>query len=181
MPQNDEWRVEVRLEDEEHHYQLADRVQSLDLDEDARKRLGGSVTITRDVRLTRWHPIEEAWRDASEPLPQTKEEREAERARHEAAEAQELAKEGEYDYEVHVDPPHHREAVELDKRLREEGLGVKRRWKHITVGALTEEDANELAERVQALAPEGTEVTIGATDFQHPLFVFFGSARDRLR
>ena len=211
---NDEWRVEIDLEDEEHHFALGERIRSLDLDDDARRRLGGSVTVTRDgphmflyatseqaareaervarelidgeglkagLRLTRWHPDEEAWRDASEPLPQTAEEREAERARHEAAEAEEAAAEGEFDYEVHVDPPHHRDAVELERRLGEEGLAVKRRWKHVSVGALTEERAEEIAARLRAEAPEGTEVTIGATELQHPLFVFFGSALDRFR
>jgi len=211
---NDEWRVEIDLEDEEHHLTLGERIRSLDLDEDARRRLGGSVTVTRDgshmflyasseqaareaegvarelvgaegltaeVRLTRWHPVEEAWRDASEPLPRTEEELEAERARHEAAEAEEAAAEGEYDYEVHVDPPTHGDAVELERRLSADGLPVKRRWKHISVGALTEERAEEIAQRLRAEAPEGTEVTIGATELQHPLFVFFGSAIDRFR
>jgi hypothetical protein len=210
----DEWRVEVDLEDEEHHLALGERIRALDLDEDARRRLGGSVTVTRDagrmflyatsedavreaervvrelvtseglsgeVRVTRWHPVEEAWRDASEPLPQTEEEREAERRRHEQAEAAEAGEEGEYDWEVHVDPPHHGDAVELERLLEAEGLPVKRRWKHLSIGALTEERAEELVERVRAEAPEGTEVTIGATELQHPLFVFFGSALDRFR
>jgi hypothetical protein len=210
----DEWRVEVDLEDEEHHLTLGERIKALDLDDDARRRLGGSVTVTRDgphvflyanseqaareaervvrellsaedlparVAVTRWHPDEETWRDAAEPLPQTEAEREAERARKEAAEAAEAAEQGEFDYEVHVDPPHHGDAVELERRLREDGLPVRRRWKHVSVGALTEERAEEIAARVRAEAPEGTEVSIGARELQHPLFVFFGSAFDRLR
>jgi hypothetical protein len=210
----DEWRVEIDLEDEGEHLALGERIRSLDLDDEARRRLGGSVTVTRDgprmflyassesaareaervardllgaeglnaqVRVTRWHPVEEAWRDASEPLPRTEEELQAERERHEAAEAAEAAKEGEYDYEVHVDPPSHGDAVELQRRLQEEGLPARRLWKYISVGALTEENANELAARIREEAPEGTEVTIGATELQHPLFVFFGSALDRFR
>lgn len=210
----DEWRVEIDLDDEEQGYTVGERIRALDLDDDARRRLGGSVTVTRDgahmflystseeatreaervarelidaeglsakLRVTRWHPDEEAWKDASEPLPRTEEERLAERARHEANEAAEAAAEGEYDYEVHVDPPHHREAVELEARLREQGLAVRRRWKHISIGALTEEQAEEIIARVRSDAPEGTDVTIGATEIQHPLFVFFGSAFDRFR
>jgi hypothetical protein len=137
--------------------------------------------LAATVRLTRWHPDEEAWRDAAEPLPQTDEEREAERRRHEAAEAAEAAEEGEYDYEVHVDPPSHGEAVELERSLKAAGLPVRRLWKHISIGALTEERATELVDEVRAQAPEGTEVSIGATEIQHPLFVFFGSALDRFR
>ena len=80
-----------------------------------------------------------------------------------------------------MDPPHHGDAVELERGLSEQGLSVKRRWKHISVGALTEESANEIAEQIRAIAPEGTEISIGATELQHPLFVFFGSALDRFR
>jgi hypothetical protein len=211
---NDEWRVEVDLDDEEHGFTLGERIRGLDLDEDAQERLGGTVTVTHDgprlflyatseaaareaervardllnaedltgtVRVTRWHPDAEEWLDASVPLPQSEEQREAERRRHETAEVAEAAEEGEWDYEVHVDPPGHREAVELEEKLKAEGLPMRRRWKHIRIGAPTEERAEEIAAKVQAIAPEGTEVTIGATEIQHPLFVFFGSALDRFR
>jgi hypothetical protein len=210
----DEWRVEIDLDDEDHHYKLDERIRALDLDDEARERLGGSVTVTRSgprmfvytasedaaaeaarvirqlleadeltgsVAVTRWHPIEEAWRDAADPLPQTEAERAAERARHEAAEAREASEEGEYDYEVHVDPPHHRDAVDLERRLKEEGLPVKRRWKHLRVGALSEESAEEIAARVRSEAPEGTDVAVGATELRHPAFVFLSDAFDRLR
>jgi hypothetical protein len=211
---NDEWRVEVDLDDEQHGFTLSERIRALDVDEEARKRLGGTVTVTRDgsrlflyatsedavreaervarelleaedvsgnVRVTRWHPDAEEWVDASVPLPQTEEEREAERRRHEAAETAEAAEEGEWDYEVHVDPPGHREAVELEEKLNAEGLSVSRRWKHVTIGAPTDEQAEEIAAKVRAMAPEGTDVTVGATAIQHPLFVFFGRALDRFR
>ena len=48
MISSDEWRVEVHLEDDEHHFALGEQIRALDLDEDARRRLGGSVTVTRD-------------------------------------------------------------------------------------------------------------------------------------
>jgi hypothetical protein len=211
---NDEWRVEVDLDDEEHGFRLSERFRALDLDEEARKRLGTDVTVTRDgphmflyatseeavreaervarglleaedvsgtLRVTRWHPDAEDWEDASVPLPQTDEQREAERRRHEAEERAEAAKEGEWDWEVHVDPPGHGEAVEFEEKLTAEGLTVKRRWKHMTIGVPTEEQAEELAAKVRTMAPAGTEVTIGATELQHPVFVFFGSALDRFR
>jgi hypothetical protein len=47
MP-DEEFKVEVELGDEAHHLSFWERVKSLDLDDDARKRLGGSVTVTRD-------------------------------------------------------------------------------------------------------------------------------------
>jgi len=104
-PGEDEFRVEVELDDE-HHHSLGERLRSLDLDDEARERLGSRVIVTRDgshvflyanssasceeaervvrellvedeltadVRSTRWHPVEAAWKDASEPLPETTE------------------------------------------------------------------------------------------------------------
>jgi hypothetical protein len=44
----DEWRVEVDLEADEHGRSLAERLRALDLDDEARRRLGGSVIVTRD-------------------------------------------------------------------------------------------------------------------------------------
>jgi hypothetical protein len=44
----DEYRVEVELKDAQHGLTLWERLRSFDLDDHARKRLGGRVTITRD-------------------------------------------------------------------------------------------------------------------------------------
>jgi len=44
----DEFRVEVELDDAEHGYSFGERLRALDLDDDARKRLGASVMVTRD-------------------------------------------------------------------------------------------------------------------------------------
>ncbi|MEU4395999.1 hypothetical protein [Kribbella sp. NPDC023855] len=44
----DEYRVEVELDDAEHGLSFWERLRALDLDDDARKRLGGQVTVTRD-------------------------------------------------------------------------------------------------------------------------------------
>ena len=114
---HEEFRVEVELDDDEHHLSLSERLRAVDLDDEARERLGSRVIVTRDgshlflyaqselscaeaervvreliaedgltatVRSTRWHPVEEAWKDSSEPLPSSPEELEAEkRAREE--------------------------------------------------------------------------------------------------
>ena len=44
----EEWRVEVELGDEGHGLTLGERLGSLDLDDEARERLGGNVIVTRD-------------------------------------------------------------------------------------------------------------------------------------
>jgi hypothetical protein len=200
---SEEWRVEVKLGDEEHGPRLGERLRSIDLDDEARKRLGDRVVVTRDgphvflyaasesaakeaervvrellasdelegeVALTRWHPDEEAWKDASIPLPQTEEERAAERERHRAAEEAS----GEHDWEVRVDLPSLRETFELAGRLRDEGLHVRRRWRYLLVEAASEEDGTELAERIRTEGPEGTEVHVEAL-VPHPAFVSLGS------
>ncbi|MDX6586068.1 MAG: hypothetical protein QOI31_541 [Solirubrobacterales bacterium] len=109
--QEEEFRVEVELDDDDHHLSLADRLRATDLDDEARERLGSQVVVTRDgphlflyattqksceeaervvreliaedeltgsVRSTRWHPVEQDWKDITDPLPQTPEELEAE-------------------------------------------------------------------------------------------------------
>ena len=44
----EEWRVEIELSDEGHGLSLGERLRSLDLDDDARAKLGGDVIVTRD-------------------------------------------------------------------------------------------------------------------------------------
>ena len=81
--------------------------------------------------------------------------------RHEAAELEELAEQGTYDWEVRVELPGHRETVALRRAtLRAEGLAVTRRWRYLLVGALTEQDAKELAARILEEAPEGSRAEL---------------------
>jgi hypothetical protein len=47
MP-DEEFKLEVELGDEKHHLSFWDRLRSLDVDDEARKRLGSRVTVTRD-------------------------------------------------------------------------------------------------------------------------------------
>ena len=45
---DEEFRVEVELGSDEHHLSFWERLHTLDVDDDARSRLGSSVTVTRD-------------------------------------------------------------------------------------------------------------------------------------
>lgn len=47
MP-DEEFKVEVELGDEKHHLSFWARLRSLDVDDEARQRLGSRVTVTRD-------------------------------------------------------------------------------------------------------------------------------------
>jgi hypothetical protein len=205
---DEDWRVEVELSDEERGDSLGERLRALDLDDDARKRLGSRVIVTRDgsklflytstrdeadeaarvvrelvsadqltaeIRTTLWHPDAEAWEDASIPLPRTEAERQRERERHEERERDEVEAGGEYDWHVHVRAPGRAEAATLEQRLRGEGLPVVRRWTYLTIRALTEEQANELATRIGDEVPEAEIEVHPLLDMPSPAFVLLRS------
>lgn len=189
----DEFRVEVELDDDEHGYSLGEQLRALDLDDDARERLGRSVMVTRngsrlflyaeseaqareaeqvvrdladaddlsaEISVTRWHPIAEEWKDASLPVPRTPEEEEVEYAARESAEAREAEIEGEYDWHVVVHLSGRDEAAELADRLEREGVPVTHRWRYVVADALTEERAEELADRLRSELPDDADVRI---------------------
>jgi hypothetical protein len=139
------------------------------------RELVASEGLSAAIRVTRWHPDEEAWKDAAEPLPQSEAERAAERARHERAAEREPSSRWAYQWEVRVDLPTLRDTFAFAGRLSDEGLDVRRHWKYLLVGAATEERATELAERIQAEAPEGSTVHLGTAGAPHPVFVFLGA------
>jgi hypothetical protein len=203
----DEWRVEVELDDAEEGYGLGERLRSRDLDDDARRRLGERVYVSRDgsrlflyagteaaareaervsrellaaegltaeIAVTRWHPIQEEWEDASVPLPQTEAEIEAERDRLEQREQREAAEDRAYDWLVKAQLPSRSDAVELQRELAGEGHQVRRLWRYVEVGALTEERAGELAESVRERVPTDTEVWVDANadEVPDPVFVY---------
>ena len=116
--------------------------------------------IRADVSpVERWHPVEEAWEDASVPLPQTAAEIAIEQQRDEQQETQDAEKVGHAEWEVRVDLPAHRDAVELAERLEAEGISpIVRRWKYLLIGTATDDDARALAERIRSEAPEGADV-----------------------
>jgi hypothetical protein len=205
---SDEWRVEVDLDDEQHGLRLGERLKGLDLDDEARKRLGDRIIVTRDgprmflyaqaeeqareaervarelvaeegvsadISLTRWHPDEDAWKDASIPMPETEEQRALERERHEREAEREPRPRWAYQWEVRVDLPNRNDTRELASRLSDEGIEVRRHWKYLLVGAASEERATELAERIGSEAPEGSSVQVVTAGAPHPVFVFLGA------
>lgn len=203
----EEYRVEVELEDPEHGYTTEERLRALDLDDDARERLGSKVMVTRDdstiflyatteagareaervmrelvasdelsaeIRVTRWHPVAEEWRDSSVPLPASPDDEAEELAARETAEAREAEIEGDYDWHVVVHAPARSDAIALADRLCDEGLPVRRRWRYVTVGVLTEERAEELAARLRSELPDDADVRIDVdlSDVEHSALQF---------
>jgi hypothetical protein len=201
----DEWRVEVALDKEQHLDSLADRLNELQLDNEARKVLGGSVIVTRDgrflfvyawheegareaehvvknimqdeklvgqVRLMRWHPVAEEWKDAEEPLPEDEAARLEEMHEAEQEGSEEAHRYGEYPWEVAIDLPHIRDGQALAKKLRDEGLPVKRHFRYLLVGAPSEDAAVELGERLEGEAPEGSRIGVRGNPDDMPLPTF---------
>jgi hypothetical protein len=118
--------------------------------------------LSADLAVTRWHPVAEEWRDASLPLPDTAEEEELEYEEREAAERREAAEEGEFDWHVVADLRSRESARDLQRKLSDEGLPATRRWRYVTVGAVTEERAEELADRLRAELGDPGDVWIEA-------------------
>jgi hypothetical protein len=204
---SEDWRIQVDLDDDEHGYSMSERLRALDLDDQARVRLGDRVVVSRDgsqlflyaataeqaqeaerivrelvaaddltaeISTSRWHPVEQAWKDPSIPLPSTEESLADERERREVADEREAKSTDSWNWHLRVELPDRGEAVALADRLESEGLRVHRRWRYVTVDLATEESARELADRLAATLPEGTELTV-ETKPPDPLFVFLGS------
>lgn len=114
-------------------------------------------------RLRRWHPIEEEWEDPGDPLPVSeggrREEREALMARERAA----AEINGYPEFEVRADLPSHHDAVDLSERLNQEGLPAIHRWRYLVVGATDEDNARELAGRIEDESPPETRVKVEGT------------------
>ena len=112
------------------------------------------------VSVERWHPAEQVWKDASVPLPASPDEVEDERERLEARETAESLATGRADWEVRIELPGHGETVELAERLEAEDIPVVRRHTYLLVGAVSEEAAHALAERLRAEVPPGSTVHV---------------------
>jgi nucleotide-binding universal stress UspA family protein len=200
----DDWRVEVELNDQEHGFSLGERLRSVDLDDDARERLGRRVIVTRDgsklflyttteaeaneaarvvqelaaadrltaeIRTTQWHPVEEAWKDPSVPLPRSDEDREREL---ESREADQDAT-GDHDWYVHVHAPDRAAADELERRLRDRDFSVERRWRYLTIGAASEEQIEGIAATIREVLPQAKVEVEPTRDVPATFFVRLGS------
>ena len=110
--------------------------------------------------ITRWHPVEQEWKDASVPLPRTEAEVQAELERREEFEQSEAAEEGAFDWLVKINLPTARDAHEIAGSLKAEGHPVHRVWRWVTVDVLTEEEANELVEGVRLQVPDDAQVWV---------------------
>jgi len=185
-----EWRVEIDLDDEGHWYALRERLRAHDLDDEARERLGRRVVVTRDgSKLFLYATDEEGAREAERVAGELLE---ADRLAGRVAvtrwdaETEEWAPAGDpgeagpserphpYEWEVSLNLPSREAAAEVERRLKEEGLPVHRLWRRVTIDARTSGDAEELAERLRETLPEGVEIWTepNPDGLPHPAFVW---------
>jgi hypothetical protein len=116
--------------------------------------------VEADFALARWHPLAGEWEPADVPLPRSDSERAAEHERLEQRETDESQASGVAQWEVRVELASHRDAVALAERLEADSVAVVRRWTFLLVGANNEDEANVLAEKIQAFAPADARVEV---------------------
>ena len=112
------------------------------------------------ISLEGWHPVEQAWKDPSVPLPQTEEEIHAEHERLQEREAAESLEKGRSEWEVRVELASHEDTDAMAKHLESEGIPIVRRYTYLLAGAVNEDDARALAERLEREAPEGAKIAV---------------------
>lgn len=113
-----------------------------------------------ELAITRWHPLEGRWEDAAVPLPASEPEAERERQRRAEDEQAEAGASGQAEWEVRVELPDHAAAVALADRLERDGATVVRRWRYLLVGAVSEEAAHALADRIRVGAGDRADVQV---------------------
>jgi hypothetical protein len=131
--------------------------------EEVIRRLAVDAGWQLSTELRHWHPTAEEWEDPDKPLPRSQDELAAERRDLMQREREESTSRGYPDFEVRVRCQSHGETVELAQRLRAEGLESLTRWRYLLVGALDEDSANALAQRLRTEVPSRASVTVEAT------------------
>ena len=193
---DDDWRIRIEVEEEEHATGLLDRLTG-DLDQEAQElardleshrlavsRDGDTVFVYAATRAAaeqahrvveaelRAHGIEaktsrvEHWID--------EEDRWDDEPKGETWEEEELDR-GFAPWEVRVECASREEADELAKQLETEGYKPERRFRYLIVGAASREDADALAARLHGDVEAGGEVVWEATP-ANPFAIFGGLA-----
>ena len=191
---NDDWRIRIEVEEEEHATGLLDRLGG-DLDKEARElaeeleshrlvvsRDGDTVFVYAPTRAQaesahavieaqlRAHGIEartsqvEHWID--------EEDRWDDEPPGETWEEEELER-GFAPWEVRVECASRQEANELTEQLESEGYKPERRFNYLIVGTASREDADALATRLHGEVEAGGEVVLEAEP-RNPFAIFGG-------
>ena len=188
-----EWRLEVDLDDERHGYSLGERLRAHDLDDEARKRLASGVIVTRDgprlyVYTTSAAAAREAERVVRELVEAERltaelrvtvwdEERDAwlDAERGDVVEDPRAGEEGP-EYFALVESEDHAALEALARRLQEEGRPVELRRGRLLVGSFDDDEVEALADRLRREIGDAGRVQVRAdifSDLPSPGFLLF--------
>ena len=191
---DDDWRIRIEVEEEEHASGLLDRLTG-DLDQEARElarkleshrlavsRDGDTVFVYAATRAAaeQAHLVVEAELRAQGIEARTsrvehwidEEDRWDDEPAGETWEEEELER-GFAPWEVRVECASREEADELAKQLETEGYKPERRFQYLIVGAASREDADALATRLHGDVEAGGEV-VWETTPANPFAIFGG-------
>jgi hypothetical protein len=178
----DDYRVQLPIEDEGLARRLFDDVRHRRVVDVARRRLSDRVVVTHaegmlfayadspelaaecarlleelaTERGEEAHATVARWHPEEEHWEAAEKPMPATPEQHAAEQARidEVEDAGTPGWEVHVELPGHSETVALADRLTEEGHAVTRRWNHLFVAAAGSAEADELAARLDAELPD---------------------------
>jgi hypothetical protein len=112
------------------------------------------------IEVSRWHPVERRWEDASVPVPAAGAALEAEERVREAEDAADSVRQDAPEWEVRLELADEEAAARLADQLEAEGVAVTRHHRYLLAGAVNQEDAEALAARLSDEAPEGSQVHV---------------------
>lgn len=116
-----------------------------------------------DIELSRWHDAEERWEDPSVALPDSPEEVAAERDKLTELEREDAQSDRMDEWEVQVVLPDHHSTKELAKKLEAEGIKPLRRWRFLVIPVASEDDGNQLVERLRGECPADARIAVEGT------------------
>jgi hypothetical protein len=191
---NDDWRIRIEVEEEEHATGLLDRLGG-DLDKEARELAeeleSRRLVVSRDddtifvyaatrAQAESAHAVIEAQLRAHAIEARTsqvehwidEEDRWDDEPPGETWEEEELER-GFAPWEVRVELASRQEANELSEQLESEGYKPERRFNYLIVGTASREDADTLATRLHGEVEAGGEVVLEAEP-RNPFAIFGG-------
>ena len=125
------------------------------------------------VRTERWSPWEEEWLDVTDkPSADVAAEQQAEHEYRQEQERERSRRAGFPAWQVRVEVPSHRDVVALAGHLAAQGRRVRRRRRHLLVGADCEDDAKGLVRELSGdgRADADTAFRVGRVSYSYMLF-----------
>jgi hypothetical protein len=191
---NDDWRIRIEVEEEEHATGLLDRLGG-DLDKEARELAqdleSRRLAVSRDGETIFVYAATRAEADSAHAVIEAQlrahgieaktsqvehwideEDRWDDEPPGETWEEEELER-GFAPWEVRVECASRQEADELAKQLEAEGYRPERRFSYLIVGTASREEADELAARLHGEVEAGGEVVLEAEP-SNPFAIFGG-------